>query len=190
MVQRRDKKLVYIPYDLLNEVAKVSRKKGVTISRYIEEALIESVRVSSSGYELQQLGKYVEAIYAQRVLGGAFVPRDVLVFLTGEACNADKEELGKVWFDSGRLHGKYFKERFADPIAILKSFLEASRWDLGEVEVKKDGSTARVRCVSTVLTEDSTQALARFVEGIMHGIGYQTQKTEVLKGMLIIDFEC
>lgn len=189
MVQRKDKKLVYVPFDLLEDVAKSSRSRGVTISRFIEESLEQSVRVTSAGYDIHQLGEFFEVIYAQRVLGGAFVPLDVLNFLTNEVSKSGKEQLEKVWFESGKWHGKYLKERFADPVLALKSFLEASRWDLSEVEVRKDGAKARVRCVSTVLKEDATQSLARFVEGIMNGIGYETEKSEVLKGMLIIDFK-
>ncbi len=189
MVQRKDKKLVYVPHDLLEEVAKASRSRGITITRFIEEALAQSVRVTTAGYDLQQLGEYFEVMYAQRVLGGAFVPLGVLNYLTGEACKQEKDQLSSVWFDSGKWHGKYLKERFDDPVGALKSFLEASRWDLGEVEVKREGNKVRVRCVSTVLKEDATEALAKFVEGIMQGIGFQMEKSDVLKGMIILEFK-
>jgi hypothetical protein len=54
--------------------------------------------------------------------------------------------------------------------------------------VKRFGMTARVRCVSTVLSAEATYLLARFIEGIMQGIGYQIQKNDVLKGMIIQEF--
>ena len=188
MARRKDKKLVYVPQDLLEEVAKASRSRGETISKFIEEALAQAVRVNMAGYNIQQLGEYFEVMYAQRVLGGAFVPLEVLDYLTGEACKEGLERLGAVWFESGKWHGKYLKERFEDPVAALKSFLEASRWDLSEVEVTKQGSTAKVRCVSTVLTEEATEVLAKFVEGIMQGMGYQTEKSDCLKGMIVLEF--
>lgn len=188
MTQRKDKKLVYVPQDLLEEVAKASSSRGETISRFIEEALAQAVRVNMAGYNIQQLGEYFEVMYAQRVLGGAFVPLEVLSYLTAEACKEGMERLGEVWFESGKWHGKYLKERFEDPVEALKSFLEASRWDLSEVEAKKEGKKAKIRCVSTVLKEDATAALAKFIEGIMHGIGYQTEKSDLLKGMIILEF--
>jgi hypothetical protein len=188
VTRRKDKKLVYVPQDLLEEVAKASRSRGETISKFIEEALAQAVRVNMAGYNIQQLGEYFEVMYAQRVLGGAFVPLEVLDYLTGEACKEGLERLGAVWFESGKWHGKYLKERFEDPVAALKSFLEASRWDLSEVEVTKQGSTAKVRCVSTVLTEEATEMLAKFVEGIMQGMGYQTEKSDCLKGMIVLEF--
>lgn len=188
MTQRKDKKLVYVNYDLLEEVAKASRSRGETITKFLEEALVQAVRVTTAGYDIKQLGEFFEVMYAQRILGGAFVPLDVLNYLTDEACKDGKEPLAKVWFESGKWHGKYLKERFDDPVQSLESFLNASRWDLSEVEVKRFGVTARVRCVSTVLTEEATQLLARFIEGIMQGFGYQLQKSDILKGMIIQEF--
>ncbi|MGD6810744.1 MAG: hypothetical protein ACQCN3_13690 [Candidatus Bathyarchaeia archaeon] len=188
MVQRKDKKLVYVNYDLLEDVAKASRNRGETITKFLEEALTQAVRVTTAGYDIKQLGQFFEVMYAQRILGGAFVPLDVLNFLTEAACKDGKDGLANVWFESGKWHGKYLKERFDDPVQSLESFLEASRWDLSEVEVKRFGMTARVRCVSTVLSAEATYLLARFIEGIMQGIGYQIQKNDVLKGMIIQEF--
>jgi hypothetical protein len=190
MVQRKDKKLVYVNYDLLEAVAKASRSRGETITKFLEEALTQAVRVTTAGYDIKQLGQFFEVMYAQRILGGAFVPLDVLNYLTTSVCKDEKDSLANVWFESGKWHGKYLKERFDDPVQSLESFLEASRWDLSEVEVKRFGATARVRCVSTVLTEEATQLLARFIEGIMQGFGYQIQKSDILKGMIIQEFAC
>jgi hypothetical protein len=188
MVQRKDKKLVYVNYDLLEQVAKASRSRGETITKFLEEALSQAVRVTQAGYDIKQLGEFFEVMYAQRVLGGAFVPLDVLNYLTSQACKNDKEQLSKLWFESGRWHGKYIKERFDDPVQSLKSFLEASRWDLSEVEVKGEGRKAKVRCVSTVLDEEATLLLAKFIEGILNGFGYRAEKSDCLKGMIVIEF--
>ena len=188
MVQRKDKKLVSVSYDLVEEISKAARRRGETITKFLEEALTQAVKVTSAGYELEQLGQFFEVMYAQKILGGAFVPLDVLNFLTTAACKNDKENVANVWFESGKWHGKYLKERFYDPTKALETFLEASRWDLNEVEVKRFGVASRVRCVSTVLSDDATHLLARFIEGIMHGFGYKLQKCDVLKGMIVQEF--
>jgi hypothetical protein len=188
MTQRKDKKLVYVNYDLLEEVTKVSRNRGETITKFVEESLTQAVRVSTAGYDIKQLGEFFEVMYAQRILGGAFVPLDVLSFLTNQVCKNDKEQLSKTWFESGRWHGKYLKERFNDPIMSLKSFLAASRWDLSEVEVKSDAHKVKIRCVSTILNQDGTFLLAKFIEGILNGIGYRTEKSDCLKGMIVLEF--
>jgi hypothetical protein len=188
MPQRKEKKLVYVPQDLLEEVARASRSRGETISKFVEEALFQAVGVNNSGYDIQRMAEYFEVMYAQRVLGGAFVPLEVLNYLTNAACKEGQESLNAVWFESGKWHGKYLKEKFEDPVQALKSFLEASRWDLNEVEIKKDGNMVKVRCVSTVLTEEATEVLAKFIEGIMKGIGYQKEKSDCVKSMIVLEF--
>lgn len=188
MTQRKDKKLVYVNHDLLEEVARASSRRGETITKFLEEALTQAVKVTSAGYDLKQLGQFFEVLYAQRILGGAFVPLNVLNFLTDVASKNEKDALANVWFESGKWHGKYLKERFKNPVQSLGIFLEVSRWDLSEVEVKQVGAITRVRCISAVLTEEATRLLAQFIEGIMQGFGYQIQKSDVLKGMIVIEF--
>ena len=78
------------------------------------------------------------------------------------------------------------KEKFEDPVRAFERFLELSRWDLSEVEVKKVGDSVRVRCVSTVLTGEWTALLAKFVEGVMNGMGYKTVHADCLKGMIVL----
>ncbi|MCD6412466.1 hypothetical protein J7K91_02205, partial [bacterium] len=89
----------------------------------------------------------------------------------------------------GMLHGKYLKEKFEDPIRAFKTFLEAARWDLNEVEVQKDGDTIKFRCFSTILTEEGTDMLLKYVEGVFHGLGYKTIRNDHMKGMIILEFK-
>ncbi|MDR0372190.1 MAG: hypothetical protein LBI79_01305 [Nitrososphaerota archaeon] len=189
MVQRKEKKLVYINPDLLEEAVKASQSRGETVTKFLEEALTQAVKVTAVGYDLGQAGEFFEVMQAQRILGGTFVPLTVLNYLTELACMEKKEQLDAVWFESGRWHGKYLKERFIDAVKALDSFLLASRWDLSEVQIKRSDETLRIRCVSTVLTKEATEHLARFISGIMEGIGYRTVKSEVLKGMIVQDFK-
>jgi len=99
------------------------------------------------------------------------------------------EQLEKKWYESGEWHGKYLSEKFEDPIQAFKKFLEATRWDLSEVEVKQNEHTVKFRCISTLLTGKATDLLAKFIEGAMHSMGYPTAKCDTLKGMILLDFE-
>jgi len=188
MVQRKDKRLVYVNNDLLEEVAKVSRNRGETITKFLEESLVQALKVTKAGYDLKQLGDFFEVLYAQRILGGVFVPLEVLNFLTNTVLKDDKASLAKVWFENGVWHGRYLKERFGDPVKSLGTFLEVSRWDLSEVEVKRVGTTIRVRCISAILSEEATHLLSQFIEGIMQGFDCKLQKCDLLKGMIVMEF--
>jgi hypothetical protein len=188
MPKGKGKKLVYVPEDILEEVAEACRKRGESIGRFVEDALTQAVRVNEMGYDPKRLAEFFEVMQAQRVLGGTFVPLDVFNYMIKRVYREDREQLNAKWYESGGWHGKYLKERFDDPIQAFKSFLEVSRWDLGEVDVEKGGEVVNVRCVSTVLTAEGTELLAKFIEGVMHGMGYKTGKKDVVRGMIVLEF--
>ena len=75
------------------------------------------------------------------------------------------------------------------PCGAFRNFLGLSRWDLNEVDVKTDSTSVRVRCISTIMSAEGTRLLARFIEGVMNGMDYQTMKDNSLKGMIILEFK-
>lgn len=188
MARGKGRKLVYVSEALIEGIARISRNKGESVGKMVEDALRQSVRVNEEGYDVKQVTDFFDVMHAHKVLGGVFVPSDVLDYLVAEVYHERKEELLDKWFQSGRWNGKYLKEKFQNPVEAFGRFLEFSRWDLNEVEVKELGKTVRVRCVSTVLTSDGTELLAKFIEGVFDGLGYKTDKTDCLKGMIVLEF--
>lgn len=189
MPKGKGKKLVYVSEDLLESVIKASRNEGKSVSKFIEEALAQAVKTNHMGYTPQQVAEFFEVIQIHRILGGAFVPLDVLNYLTSKAYNDEKEQLQAKWYESGKWHGKYLKEKFENPIQAFKNFLKVTRWDLSEVEVKQAGDTVKLRCISTVLTKEGTELLVKFIEGAIHSMGYVTEKSDYVKGMIILQFK-
>lgn len=185
----KGKKLVYVPSDLLNEVSKVSDGKGESVGRFVEEALRQSVRASSTGYDLKDIADFFEVMQVQRNLGGTFVPFEILNYLTGKAFKDEKQEIQTRWYESGRWYGRYLKERFEDPLQAFKLFLEASRWDLNEVNIKHNAKTIKLRCISTVLTAEATNLLAKFIEGIVESLGFRNVQSDNMRGMILLEFE-
>jgi len=189
MSKAKDKRLVYVPGDLAEEVKDISRRRGESLSQFVSEVLRLALRANSLGYSPRQAAEFLEIMRAQRNLGGAFVPADVLAYLNSKACGAEEEQLQIKWYESGKWHGKYINEKFEDPVQALKKFLEATRWDLSEVDVRQNQNIVKFRCISTLLTGKATELLAKFIEGAMHSIGYQTDKIDTLKGMILLDFK-
>ena len=187
MVTGKGKKLVYVSEDLIEKVSKVSRAEGVSLSKLIEDSLMETVKVNELGYSSKQMSDFFNVLQTHRVLGGLFIPSGVLEFMIETCCKNDTCKLQSLWFDSGKWNGKYLKEKFQNPVDAFRHFLELSRWDLNEVDVKADGNSIRVRCVSTVMSVEGTQLLAKYVEGTVCGLGYKTEHADVLKGMIILE---
>jgi len=183
------KKLVYVSEDVLEAIAEVCREKGVAIGRFIEDALKQAVRLEELGYNVEEVADILEVIKAQKILGGAFIPQEVLNFMINVVYKAKSEELRAGCFESGKLYGRYMREKFSNPIEALKRFLETSRWDLSEVNVSSEGNINRLRCVSTVLSVEGTELLTKFVEGVIRGLGYEVLKVEFIKGIVIMEFK-
>ena len=108
--------------------------------------------------------------------------------MIGKIYKNDAQQLQELWYESGKWNGKYLKEKFSDPVGAFQDLLGLSRWDLNEVDVKNDSNAVRVRCISTVMSVEGTRLLARFIEGIMNGMDYETAKDTSLKGMIILQF--
>ncbi|MEM2514601.1 MAG: hypothetical protein QXU81_09890 [Candidatus Bathyarchaeia archaeon] len=183
------KKLVYVSEEVLEPIIEICRRDGITISRFIEDSLREAIRLRNLGYDLKRSADFLEVIRMHRVLGGAFVPQAVLDFMVGRVYSSDREGLLKQSFESGRLYGHYMRERFKNPIEVLKSFLEVSRWDLGEVEVSSDGDVWSLRCVSTVLSAEGTEMLAKFIEGVVKGLRCEILQMDFIKGIITVEFK-
>ena len=189
MSSKKGKRLVYIPSDIVEEARMVSRGRGESLSLFVSEVLRLALRANSLGYSPGTAAEFLEIMQAQRNLGGAFIPADVLVYLNDKASEADLEQLEKKWYESGKWHGKYLNEKFEDPVQAFKKFLEATRWDLSEVEVTQHQNIVKFRCISTLLTGKATELLATFIQGAMNSIGYQTDKSDTMKGMILLDFK-
>ena len=189
MSKAKDKRLVYIPGDIVQEVKDISRRRGESLSLFVSEVLKLALKADKLGYSPGQAAEFLDIMQAQRNLGGAFVPIDVLAYLNNKSCGTEIEQLQTKWYESGKWHGKYMNEKFKDPIQALKKFLKATRWDLSEVEVNKTQNKVKFRCISTLLTGEATKLLANFIEGAMHSIGYQTEKNDAMKGLIILEFK-
>jgi hypothetical protein len=187
MARSRGKKLISVPEDLIRDVAGVSKDKGSSMGKLVEDALKQTLRINQIGYDLKQVGDFFNVMQAQKVLGGVFVPSSVLDYLTETAYATQKEQLLAKWYESGQWNGKYLKEKFENPVEALGNFLKFSRWDLNEVEAKQDANSIKIRCVSTVLSNEGTELLCKFVEGVMTGMGYKTEKIDCMKGMIILE---
>lgn len=189
MATGKGKRLVYVSDDLIEKASKVSRDEGVSISRLVEGALNETIKINELGYSSKQMADFFNVLQTHRVLGGLFVPSGVLDYMIGKVCKNDFEELRLLWYESGVWNGKYLKEKFSDAVDAFRHFLELSRWDLNEVSIKTEDALVKVRCISTIMSNDGTRLLAKFIEGIMNGLGYKTSSADILKGMIILEFK-
>jgi hypothetical protein len=139
------KKLVPVPDNIVADVVRASIKEDSSTSKFVEAALKHAVQMNSIGISSKKLLDTCEVTRAYRVLGGSFVPMDVLNYLTQKAYAQDKPAFLAKWYESGIWYGKFLKEKFVDPV--------------------------------------------KFIDGVMHGIGYRTEKIDYIKGIAAVEFK-
>ena len=189
MAAVKGKKLVSVSEELLDQIAKVSVKEGVSLGKLVETSLQQTVKVNKLGYTSEQVVEVFDVLQANRVLGGLFVPIGVFDFMIEKCREKGSTQLQTLWLESGQWTGKYMAEKFPNPPVAFGHFLELSRWDLNEVDIKAEGNAIKVRCVSTVMTLENTNLLAKFIEGSMKGMGYKLDHIDCSKGMIISEFK-
>jgi hypothetical protein len=189
MAKRTGKTLVPVPDNIIAEVTRASIKEDSSTSKFVEEALKHAVQLNSLGITSKRLMDVCEVTRGYRVLGGSFVPMDVLSYLIQKAYADDKETFQAKWYESGVWYGKFLKEKFVDPVEGFKEFLLATRWDLSEVEVVQYRDSVKLRCISSVLSTEETDLLVKFIDGAMHGIGYRTGKIDYVRGIAAVEYK-
>ena len=185
----RSKRLVYLSEDLIREAMEIARREGKSLGVFVEEAVKIALLAKKLGYELKEVADLLEVTKANRILGGTFVPLNVFNYFIKVASKGKSVRFNEKWYESGRLHGRYLKEKFEDPVRVFKAFLKASRWDLNDIDVINGQDSIKLRCFSTVLTDEGTMALLKYVEGAFHGMGYETIRSDHMRGMIILEFK-
>ena len=183
------KTLVPVPDNIVAEVTKASIKEDSSASKFVEEALKHAVQMNAMGITSKELMKVCEVMRSYRVLGATFVPMDVLNYLNGKAYAEDKEVFKTKWYESGLWYGTFLKEKFPDPVEGFRTFLLVTRWDLSEVDVIQNRDTVKLRCISNVLSLEETELLVKFIDGVMHGMGYRADKIDYVKGIAAVEYK-
>lgn len=185
----KGKRLVYVSEELIHDISDIAKKRGETISKFVEDAVQLAIRIHDIGLSLEKAAEALEVIHAQRALGGVFVPQVALDFMVESIHKSGWDELLKRWHEGGKLHGRYLRERFSNPLKALKNLLEFIRWDLNEVDIYYNKEYMCLRCISTALSLEATELLCKFLEGAIKGLGYEIYGMEYLRGMIIINFK-
>ena len=94
--ERRDKRLIFVPGHLVDEIRDASYKAGKPFNVFVEEVFHQVLGSLSLGYSLEQFTRLLEVAHTQR-LSMTLIPLEVLSYLTGKA---DQAELQAKWFEA------------------------------------------------------------------------------------------
>ncbi len=189
MPRPKDKKLILVPKDLVSQLLEVAGREGKPLSSFVGEVLDQALRTWSMGHTLQHVVDFFEIMETLKSAGAVFTPAEVLRFLTEAVGPKDRETLQGKWYESGQWYGKYLIAKFPNQVDALQRLLQASRWDLDEVNVTRREDNIEISCISTSLPLEETQLLGKFIEGSMHSLGHKTKGEDFTRGIIRLRFE-
>ncbi len=187
----KEKKLVAIPADLLTRLMEVANRQGKPFQALLSQLISSGLRVLESGRSLEEVVDFYELLDMQRSSGAALIPVDLCSYMITKLYATERDDMVKAWREAGSWYGKYLSSKFParDAPEVLGKLVAATRGDLREVQVVREGSRVKFRCIAPHLPEDSTNLLANFVEGAMASSSNKMVSSEILKGMILQEFE-
>lgn len=185
---KREKKLIRAPADLVAKLNEAASREGKTLYGYVSEILEQAIRAYEMGRGLKEIIDVYEILEVHRDAGTAAAPRDVLEYLIRTVYGENGRDLGRLWYESGRWYGVYLKERFEDSIEGLLRLLRDGRFGLDHVSMRNDEEKLELRCVSAFLSQERTVLIGSFIEGAMSSLGYETSGRELFRGIIKLTF--
>ena len=184
----KDKKLIRAPEELVAKLSEAASWQGKSFYRFISEILEQAVRSNEMKRSLKEIIDRYELMEVHREAGSTFTPGDALDFLVGCARDVDNDSLQRMWNETGRWYGMFLRERFEDPFEAFVRLLGDGLWGVKDVDVRPDGGNIALRCVSTMMPQERTILMERFIEGAMHSLGYVTVDKDSFRGIIALKF--
>ena len=188
MSSKKGKKLILIRNDILEEAAKITSREGKTVYAFTNEIFEQALKA----YEMQtspaELVEFFTLMKLEKDSGTTIIPVDLLDYMLTKMYNTDKEELLKKWYEAGHWWGKYLsiKSQPDDWVQTFEKLVKKCAWNITDFSVNHQQGHTNVKCVAPHFALESTEALTKFFEGVMHSAGYKTVKNECLKGIILL----
>jgi len=189
MSKKSGKKLILAPEDTVRELMMVANRQGKPFYNFVSEILKYALRIYRSGYSFEEVVRFYEFMDVYRSLGIKIVPNDFFDYVIEKLYQSDRDVLLEKWYEFGRLCGKSLTAKYEDPLKVLEKFLETKEWELNEISVTNGKDKVRIKCVSSILSDESTELLVKFVDGIMHELKCKPVKQEFIKGIILLEYK-
>jgi len=191
MVVKKQKKLMAVQADLVEKIIRISNIKGRTVYSFVNEIMEQAIEAEDLGQSLKEIVEIYRLMEIEKKTGAVLTTREILNFLVQKLYPSEEEALMEKWYISGEWYGKYVLTRFQDgePLEMLDKLLQVYLWEASEIRILRGKDSIGLRCVAPNHTTEETSLLSSFLEGAMHSMGYTLRKRDLLKGLILLDFE-
>ena len=186
---KSDYKLLSLPEELVDRLQRAASRRGLSLTAYSSENLEEALRAEDYGVPLDEAVESYRILRVQLAAGAIQVPRQSLNKVVKALFSADKDATLSDWAEAGKWYGEYLRTLFGDgAIEVLGGALKVS-WNLDEVEMRHEEMKAELRFASFALSEDVTELLVSYIDGVMGSLGYERREGEFIRGLAKLSFE-
>lgn len=187
----KDKKLILVRNDLLQEVTKITAKEGKTVFAFTNEIFEQALKAHQMQTSLPEVLESYTLFQLEKNIGSVIITSDLLNYMTNKLYKTDKEELLKKWYDTGLWYGKYLSVKFPEEnwLQIFEKLIKTCSWNVTDFAIADEGENIKIRCISPNFTSQNTEVFQKFLEGALHSSDYKKLKNEHLKGMILLEFK-
>jgi len=182
-------KLIVVPTEIVDQLRRVSWKRGTSLSKLTEEALSQALRVDEMGATLVEAVDTFKLIEDHKGAGTLTLSRTNLQGLLSKVTKRERKNLHKLWYESGKWYGTYATTKFKDDgIFVLLDKDLKILWNLDESKITVTDLKVEVKCTSFDMSEELTNLLHVYIQGFMNALQYRETDGEVLRGLLDLTF--
>jgi hypothetical protein len=186
----KDRKLILLRTDLLQEAIKITSKEGKTLYAFTNEIFEQALKAHQMDTTLKEVLELFMLIKLEKDGGAIAIPVGLLDAMTKKLWENGKDELLQKWFEFGGWYGQYLGIRFGGEDWLIKfGKLLKSLYGFTEFNLELNSEKACIKCVALYFTPEITECFSRFIEGVMQSAGYRSTKNRCLRGLIHIEFE-
>jgi hypothetical protein len=184
-----DTKLLLLPSRLLERLARLARRQGVSTSEFAAEALEQTLKVSDAGVSLSEAVDFYRLMQVQRAAGAVQINRTSLESLVKGLYSEMGDDLRRIWREAGVWYGEFLSAKLKGEgvLGFLEKALLVS-WSLDEAEVRDEGDEVSVRFASFLMPLESTELLVSYLSGVMQALGFEEISRDCLQGMAVLGY--
>lgn len=186
----KDRKLILLRRDLLEEAVKITSREGKTLFAFTNEIFEQALKAYQMDTTLKEVLELFMLIKLEKDGGAIAVPIGLLDFMAKKLWEDNRDELLQKWFEFGDWYGQYLSIRFSGENWLTKfEKLIKNLYGISEFYLNFNAEKVCVKCVSLYFTPEITECFSKFIEGIMHSANYKSTKRQCLRGLIHIEFE-
>lgn len=171
--------------DIANEFINLAKKKGMTVTKLLNETLRNAIALERNGLTLNKAVDEYLVIKTAQESGFILVPAELIYDLLDKVTAKAIEEIMDNWKNIGKWCGKCFSTRFTNnPHELLRTYVANIIWGLSDFIVEGDSESISIRCIGSALNEKYTRGIANFIEGFMESLDYKCIRKDIVKGII------